>query len=250
VSRRQRFQFDREQLRITHGAMLLLFVEVGLSLVWLFVDPPTKAAMAKWLVPTGDGVWRQGHVWTLLTGPLLEIRFLSLLFQGLILWLFVPAIERWWGTPRFLRFALYTSLAGTVLGSLADLGTGRGMPIAGLDPFIYASIIAFGITYARQPVQFFGVLPMTGRQLMYGIIGFVALFVLLQRDWEVGAAYVGSMGVAALLTNQRWNPRLAWLRHKKRRDRAHLSVLVGGKSGAKPGAKSGGKGKKPDQWLN
>ena len=45
--------------------------------------------------------------------------------------------------------------------------------IFGLSPFMYASIVAFGIVYARQPVQFFGVLPLTGRQLMYGFIGFV-----------------------------------------------------------------------------
>jgi membrane associated rhomboid family serine protease len=185
--------------------------------------------MADWLIPTSDSVWHQGKVWTLITGPLLEVRFLSLIFQGLMMWLFVPALERWWGTPRFFRFAGYTAVTGTVLGTLAGLATGRPAPILGLDPFIYAAIVAYGIIYGKQHVQFFGVVPMTGRQLMYGILGFVTLFVLLQQDWELGAGYAGAMGLAALLTNQRWNPRLAYLRWKKRRERAHLRVLAGGK---------------------
>lgn len=226
---RQRFQIDREQLRITRGALIVFLLEVGLSLVWTFADPPARAHMAEWLVPTGDTVWHQGKIWTLVTGPLLEDKFLSLLLQGLMMWLFVPALERWWGTPRFLRFVAYTAITGTVAGTLAGLALGRPEPILGLDPFIYAAIVAYGIVYARQQVQFFGVVPITGRQLMYGILGFVTLFVVLQQDWPLGAAFAGAMGMAALLTNQRWNPRLAYLRWKKRRERAHLSVLAGGK---------------------
>jgi hypothetical protein len=88
-------------------------------------------------------------------------------------------------------------------------------------------------------------MPITGRQLMYGTIGFVTLFIVLQGAWELGAGYAAAMSLAALLTNQRWNPRLAWLRWKKQRERAHLSVLTGGKTGKAKSSK-----KKPEQWLN
>jgi membrane associated rhomboid family serine protease len=244
VTRRERFQFDREQLRITRGAAILLFLEVGFTLVWLFLDDSTKLRLVPWIAPTATTVWRQGRLWTLVTGAFLEPDFLSLLLQGLMLWLFVPALERWWGTPRFLRFAAYTTLTGMILGTLAGLATGRDVPILGLDAFVWSSVVAYGIIYARQQVQFFGVMPITGRQMMYGTIGFVTLFIVLQGAWELGAAYAGAMGVAALLVNQKWNPRLAWLRWKKKRERAHLSVLVGGKAGG------GGKKKKPEQYLN
>jgi membrane associated rhomboid family serine protease len=249
VSRPQRPRIDREQLRITRGAAILLALEVGMTLVWLFLDKDIQARAAPWLIPTAETVLHQGHVWTLVTGAFLEPDFLSLLLQGAMLWLFVPALERWWGMPRFLRFAAYTSLIGTTVGTLAGLALGHPMvPIMGLDPFIWASVIAFGIIYARQPVQFFGVVPITGRQMMYGMLGFVTLFVLLQGAWEQGAAYAAALGLAALLTNQKWNPRLAWLRMKKRRERAHLSVLAGGKPGAS--SKSSKAKKKPEQWLN
>jgi membrane associated rhomboid family serine protease len=247
VSRRQRFQVDREQLRITKGAAILLFVELGFTLVFMLVDKDVQARWAPWVVPSASTVWRHGHVWTLVTGAFLEPDLLSLFLQALMLWLFVPALERWWGTPRFLRFAAYTTLAGMIVGTLAGVALGRDVPMVGLDPFIWASVVAFGIIYARQPVQFFGVMPITGRQLMYGTLAFVALFILLQGAWEQGAGYAASIGLAVLLTNQRWNPRLAWLRWKKKRERAHLSVLIGGKGGSSKGKSSK---KKPEQWLN
>jgi len=215
-------------MRITRGAMWLLFVELGVSIVWLLLDKATRLEMARWTLATSDGVWREGKVWTLVTSPLLQPEPLSLVFHALILWMFVPTLERWWGTARFLKFALYTSLAGTIAGTAAGALIGGPWMIAGLDPFIFASIVAFGVLYAHQPVQFFGVLPLTGRQLMYGIIAFTALFVLLGQEWALAVAYAASMGLAWLMTSGKWTPKLAWLRWKQRRVRRKLKVVRGG----------------------
>src|SRR5215208_4756077 len=112
----------------------------------------------------------------------------------------MPNLERWWGAPRFLRFAIYTSLAGTIAGTLFGCVVGLPGIIVGLDPFIYSAMVAFGILYARQPVQFFGVLPLTGRQMMFGILGFAAFFVVLNEAWADGVAYAAAIGVAVMLT--------------------------------------------------
>jgi hypothetical protein len=135
-----------------------------------------------------------------------------------------------------------TSLAGTIAGTLAGLALGTNIPILGLSPFIFSSVIAFGIVYARQPVQFFGVLPLTGRQFMYGWLGFVALFVVLQRFWELGAAYAAAMAAAAILTSKRLSPGLQWRKWKLARARRKLSVIEGGKSKKRPSDEH--------KWLN
>ncbi len=231
---RQRY---RAQMQITKGALWLLFAEGGLSLTYLLLGADSRALMADWLVATSDSVWHQGKIWTLVTSPLLKVDLLSLLFHGLILWLFVPTLERWWGTWRFLKFALWTSLIGTVVGTLAGLALGGPAVIAGLDPFIYATFVAFGMLYADQHVQFFGVLPMTGKQLMIGIIAFVALFVVLGQEWAQGAAFAAAMGLAWILTNGRWTPRLWWLRRKQKRLRRHLKLV---RDDEKP----------PKKWMN
>lgn len=223
--KKRRWKFSWGNTKITRGALYLMFAEVGLSLVYLMLDDAARLDMLLFLAASTEQVWGDFKVWTLVSSPLLQNNFLPLVFHALILWMFVPTLERWWGTKKFLLFALYTSLAGTLAGTLAGLGFHDGGVVLGLDPFIYASIVAYGVLYRDQPVQFFGVLPMTGRQLMIGIIAFCALFVVLGRQWSLGAAYGAAMLVAWLLTSGKWNPKLWWLQHKQKKVRRHLKLV-------------------------
>ncbi len=233
--------------RITRGALILLCAGVAVSLLRAMSDEATRASIDHWLAASPDALWRRGRVWTVITSPLLEPRFLSLLFQAFLLWSFMPTLERFWGTGRVLRFAAMTSVAGVLGGTLMGLATGREVPIFGLDPFVYAGIVAFGVIYARQPVQFFGVLPMTGRQLMFGILGFLVLFITLNGAWEEGVSFAAAIGLAAMLTSRRWNPELLLGRWRRARARAHLKV-VPPEPEAGSGKRRGGRG--DSQWLN
>jgi membrane associated rhomboid family serine protease len=241
---KQRFRFA-SQLRITRGALIVAGLEVGLSLIFLMSDQATRHTIAEYVAATPENVFEHFRVWTLATSPFLELDFIGLLLHVLVLWMFVPTLERFWGTPRFYRFVAVTSLVGTAVGVGVGYLLGQMyVPILGLNPFIDASIVAFGIVYARQPVQFFGVLPLTGRQLMYGYLGFRLLFVVLQQVWVMGAALGAAMLAAAIMTSKRWSPGLAWRRWRIARARARLTVMQGGQGrGLKP---------KPDEkkWLN
>lgn len=225
------------QTQITQGALYILFVTAGLSIVYMLGGDDLKARMATWMVASGGSVWGQLKIWQLATSPLVETSFVSLLFQGFTLWLFLPALERWWGMKRFLVFALVTSLvgtaAGTVVGALLG-GVAYVTPVSGLDPFVFGGIAAYGVLFASQPVQFFGVLPMTGRQLAWGMVAFAGLFILLGQSWVEGAALAAGMITAWAMTSQRSSPRL-WLlklRQRRMRRRGHLRV-VDGKKGEK-----------------
>jgi membrane associated rhomboid family serine protease len=247
-----------EGLRITRGALIVLGLEIGLSLVWLLAGEPTQRTLGEYLSATPENVFDHYRVWTLATGVFLETRFIGLVLHGVVMWMFVSSLERFWGTARFYRFFAVTSLAGTLAGTAMGLLTGpRIVAIDGIDPFIYASIAAFGIVYARQPVQFFGVLPLTGRQLMYGFIGFLVLFIGLQQLWALGTAFAAAMIAAAVLTSKRWSPGLAWRRWRIARARAKLSVLDGGLRGRseKPAGRASGRPKPTtsgddSKWLN
>ncbi|HSS01666.1 MAG TPA: rhomboid family intramembrane serine protease [Kofleriaceae bacterium] len=240
VKQRSRFS----GLRITRGALIVAGLELGLSLVWLLSDLATRASLSQWLEATPAHVFQQGRVWTLATGVFLERAFIALILHVTVLWMFVPTLERFWGTNRFYRFVAITSLVGTLAGCAFGLVTGQpDAAISGLNPFIYASIVAFGIVYARQPVQFFGVLPLTGRQLMYGFIAFLALFVVATQAWENGVAFAAAMVAAAVMTSKRWSPALAWKRWRIARARAHLKVMAGGKGHVPPA-------RDEHKWLN
>ena len=228
MARRRRF--DASQLRITRGALIIAGLEVGLSLVFLLLDDATRASMLRYLVATPANVFEHGRVWTLATSPFVQPDFIALVLDVFILWALVPTLERFWGIERFFRFVAVTSLLGTTFGCLAGLALhDSGAPIVGLSPFVFGSVVAFGVVYGRQPVQFFGVLPLTGRQFMYGMLGFALLFVVLQQAWAQGAAEAAAMIGAALMTSRRWSPGLAWKRWRIARARARLSVIEGGK---------------------
>jgi len=248
-----------EALRITRGALIVIGLEIGLSLVWLLADEPARQQLGAYLSATPENVFEHYRVWTLATGVFLETQFISLVLHAVVMWMFVSTLERFWGTARFYRFFAVTSLVGTLAGTAVGLLTGpRGFPINGIDPFIYASIVAFGIVYAKQPVQFFGVLPLTGRQLMYGFIAFLLLFIGLQQLWSLGAAFAAAMVAAAVLTSKRWSPGLAWRRWRISRARAKLSVLDGGIKTGRADRPAGGTSprSKPttpgddQRWLN
>ncbi len=249
---RRRFTDRFAGLRITPAALIILGLEVGLSLVWLMSGPAARATMVEYLVATPSNVFEHGRVWTLATSIFLEDQFISLLMHGVVMWMFVPTLERFWGTARFYRFFAVTAVVGTLAGTAMGLVTGRELPINGLDPFIYASIVAFGIVYAKQPVQFFGVLPLTGRQLMYGFIGFLILYIGLQQFWEVGVAFAAAMIAAAVMTSKRFmwlrRPGLAWRRWRIARARQKLSVMDGGPGAPKP--RKPGKPRDEQKWLN
>jgi membrane associated rhomboid family serine protease len=242
VSRRR---FDASQLRITRGALTVAGLQIGLSLVFMLSSGGTKQTIGDWVVATPASVFREFRVWTLATSVFLELDFLSLLLGLFMLWAFIPTLERFWGTARFWRFFAITSVVGTLAGTGVGLLLGRDEPIVGISPFIYASMVAFGIVYAKQPVQFFGVLPLTGRQLMYGFIGFLVLYVVLQQAWDKGAAFAAAMIVAAIMTSKRASPGLAWKRWRIARARARLSVIEGGALGPKPKPK-----KRDEKYLN
>ncbi|HEY2733238.1 MAG TPA: rhomboid family intramembrane serine protease [Polyangiales bacterium] len=226
---RGRLGLAPDQFRITRGAMILLFLEGGVSLVWLLCPPDTRALITEWLLPSHDSVWHQGRVWTLVTGAFLEPSFIALLLHALIMFSFVPTLERFWGTRRFLRFVAVTQIVGATAGTALGFVAGSGEQyVAGLDSFIWASIVAFGIVYAKQQIQFWGTLPLTGRQMMFGFIGFLVLSTALRQDWSNGAAWGAAMVTAAIMCSKRWSPALAWKRWRIARARARLTVMQGG----------------------
>ncbi len=229
---------------ITKGCLYIFIGMLGASLLFLMSKDSGRIEILKYGAATGQSIWIDFKLWQLVTSPFLEVKFVGLLFHGFMLWTFLPSLERWWGTKRFLKFAAYTSVMGMVAGTLVAAllpSISDNFAIVGLDPMIYASFIAFGALFANQPVQFFGVLPITGRQLTIGISVFMLAFVLIGQSWAAGAANVSAMGLAWVLTNGKWTPKLWLLKRKQKRIRKHLKVVRGEDKNSKKPKKN---------WLN
>ncbi len=86
----------------------------------------------------------------------------------------------------------------------------------------------------NQPMRLFGAIQITGRQMVYGTLAVVVLYVVLQTVWVEGGAFAGAIGMAFWLTSRRHNPRVLWTRWQIRRSRSHLSLVPRSGGGKKP----------------
>ncbi len=226
-------RFQLANLGISRGAMVVLGIHVVASLVWLMSSKDARESFIPLFVASPSTVFEQGHIWTLVTSPLVEMSFLNLLFFGFMMWAFVPRLEHFWGTARFYRFVIITSLAGAIGGVLVGYLTHVDAWVTGLQPFMLASIVAFGMTFQKQKIQFFAVLPLTAKQFMYGMIVLQALVVGLNQDWSRAGAYASAIGVALLMISK-FSPALTWKKWRIRRARAKLTVIEGGAPKKRP----------------
>ena len=226
--------------RLTRGAGWLVAIVAIVFLLFLFSNAALKRTIVDYLVLTPYSAFHEGRLWTLLTSSFVypPDHVVSFLIDGLMLFMFVPVLERWWGTRRFLTFVIATSVVGNLAAALVGLAVAPATPIFGLGPFIFASIVAFGVLFSDQMVQLAFFMPIKGRSLAIGAAALMALLVLLDRAWVRGAGTFAAMGLAYLMCTGSFTPNLWWLKLRKWRLRKKLGVLEGGK--------------KPDKqkWVN
>lgn len=180
---------------------------------WLFVvalvasavlaDQPAAAALT-----LGHG-FAAGQLWQPLSAVFLyPDGALGGLVGTLILQWFVGGhLEALWGTARYLTLCLSAAVLGYLVLGLIGLGVPGALviPQGGTTPADLAAVIGFGVVYARQPVQLFGALPLTGRGLAALLAGVIILAPLIREGWPGSVPLAVAAALAALLA-WRWRP--------------------------------------------
>src|SRR5262249_30254711 len=137
--------------RLTPVVTWLIGIYVAAFLVVAFATDGVKQDIYRWLILTPASL-AAGEVWKLVTTVFINLSALAFFLDLLVLWMFVPTLEAAWGRRRFLTFLALTSIVGNLVAALFGLAFGyRLTPIFGLESFIYASIVAFGVEWAEQP---------------------------------------------------------------------------------------------------
>jgi membrane associated rhomboid family serine protease len=144
---------------------------------------------------TTDGVLH-GEVWRLVTAGLLTSpTSLSTLFFTLIgLYFLSPDLERRWGSWRFVRFILISTVVGFLFGVAADLVAPPSVKLFH-PPLMFgpgAAITAIAVAWSRAnadlQVRLFFVLPVSGRALLWITIAFCVLGLVYGDTLSTGAA--------------------------------------------------------------
>lgn len=136
-----------------------------------------------------------GEVWRLLTYALLHdpVSATGVLFTVLSLWLLGAPMERAWGARRMALVAA----GATLVGAVAVVGVGFAdstvftRTTVGPAAFDAALLAAWCLAQGRQPVSFFGLVSMRGRDLLAVSVVITLVGLLLQRSGSSVAALAG-----------------------------------------------------------
>ena len=210
-------------------ALLALFVIQLLAENWLGL--PVLAMLAWW--PFGSGSF---HPWQPLTAFLINGPSpVEALLDWLMIYFFAPTAQDAFGSRGFLRAmgftAIFSIVAGLALLAIGAVGTPT--PFLGLNPFITALIVLFGLSRPNAQILLFFVLPIKAGWVAWGTGLLAALTFLFSRDlgsalwlsgWLAGYLWLELQLPGGLrrpiLRLQQW-----WLRRKLRR----FKVIDGGR---------------------
>jgi len=188
---------------------------------------------------------QEGELWRLVTWTFLSASPLELIFTTLMLVWFGRDLAWAWGTRRLLLTWLgfgVASGAAVVLLSLVDPPMARAA-FAGPSAVMAALIVAWGLLYPERHLSFWGVLPLTGSQLVWITIGGTVFFGVFGGLRAVAPDLIAEglmlLWFRGLSPRGAWQSFRIWLGERRMRRRArHLRVV-----------KKNGKGD-PPQWLN
>jgi membrane associated rhomboid family serine protease len=135
--------------------------------------------------------FRQGAIaetwYRAFTYMFLHAGLLHLAFNMYALWLFGPRLEHTWGARAFALFYVWCGLGGALFHALF----GGLSFMVGASAAVYGVMLAYALTWPRQEIFFFGVLPM---RIMTMVGLFVAVDLLRGLAGHGGVAYFAHLG--------------------------------------------------------
>tara|TARA_B100000674_G_C37802720_1_gene897275 strand:- start:321 stop:1016 length:696 start_codon:yes stop_codon:yes gene_type:complete len=173
-----------------------------------------------------------GQFWRLLSYGLLHGGLWHLVGNLALLYFFGLELERLLGARKLLHLILWTTAGGGIVATLAPyllrfMGLNPDQAVIGASAAGLGLLTAWCLYYGNRTISLFGILPLLGRQLLFGVI-------ILEVLSSVGignsssAAHFGGMVTAWLMVTGKWHPRRWQKRAPKRNARPNLRVLSGG----------------------
>lgn len=126
---------------LTPATRALIFANVAVFLIEQVAPYPMLHLFALW--PLGP----MFRPWQLLTYAFLHGGLLHIFFNMFALYMFAPALERFWGARRFLVYYLVCVLAAAGTQLAVEHATGSLEPTIGASGGIFGVLLAFGVLF-------------------------------------------------------------------------------------------------------
>ena len=111
-----------------------------------------------------------GHIYQLLSWPLVASGLFEALFDGLILWFIGSELEVMWGRKRYIRFLGAATLGGGIMFLLVEQWGTYPIALSGMGGVTSAICVAFGILFPHR-VMFFLFFPIKAKYLAMILVG-------------------------------------------------------------------------------
>ena len=131
--------------------------------------------------------------WTALTYMFLHAGLLHLALNMYALWLFGPRLEALWGGRSFALFYLWCGVGGAV----AHAAFAGGSPVIGASAAVYGLMLAYAMTWPKDEIYLFAVLPMRVITLVAIVVAIDLLRGLTGGGGGGGTAYFAHLGGVA-----------------------------------------------------
>ncbi|WP_395739512.1 rhomboid family intramembrane serine protease [Prosthecobacter sp.] len=136
--------------------------------------------------------FREWHVWTVLTYPLVNAPSLWTLFGCYLLWNFGEAVERHLGRRAFVRLLITLTLSSPVFLTLFGL---HHSACAGIQGIEFGTFIAFATLYPRAKISII-ILTLDAWVLAAILVGVDVLSFLSMRSWVGILLLAANVGLA------------------------------------------------------
>jgi len=211
---------------MTPAVMWLVVANAAMFVLWAFGNKPRW--MVDYVLLSPMQCFGKLYLWQPLTSMFLETSGLAFFFTIFAMWLFVPALEQHWGWRRFLFFFLSVGVLSNLVGVVLSHYYQPRL-FGGFNEATLAVVVAFGVLWGKQPVSFFGVLPMSARQLALVIVGLAYIQLAIAGDWIMLVVTTVAVAYAMLITSYRFSPARWFEQWRMARLRRRYKVLSGGR---------------------
>lgn len=147
-----------------------------ITAVTLFILSSASSMMG---IPSIGGLLRlsangftRGFIFQLITYPLIQHSFISVLFNCLLLWFIGGELELKWGRKTYLKFLLISSIGAGIVFLLSTYFLGNpNVSLMGLDGINLSLLIAYGVIYSDRTMSFMLIFPMQAKYFCFLLAG-------------------------------------------------------------------------------
>lgn len=140
-------------------------------------------------------VWR-GHVWRLVTWPLVEIGPLQLVLTCLAIFKFGSDLEVRWGARRLRRFVVEIVLAAGIVTCLLSALTGHFVFRCGGWAMSDVVLIAWARQFPTRAVNVYGIITLRGRDLVKLTVAVSVIYAIYVGPVTMAPELVACVGTA------------------------------------------------------